>query len=221
MQVDLARVRGEVVAALLEAVAIGDHRLVRGLEAVERRADLDQGGHAGGAELVGHQHHALDQRVLGRGVERAHDVAQLGFLDRIARDAREGALDRVRRVLLDDRAARRDHQRGLVLEPRHLAGEPRQDRDEQEQCDHPEHQAPHEVERAPDRADQAHEEIGFLDGFGHGSATRCGVGRVGSLARAGPRPMSRRSRRGEGLLDRLGARGLGEILGNAVRAQPA
>jgi hypothetical protein len=65
MQVDLAGLRGQEVAALAVAVGIGEHRLAALFEALQRGGDLVQAGQASAAELVGVQQHGADLVVTG------------------------------------------------------------------------------------------------------------------------------------------------------------
>ena len=87
-----------------------------GAKPVQRGTDLAQRGKTAALQIIRQQHDAGDALVLGRGVDRADDIAQLHLLRFVARQAVEGALQRVDAVLLDQLALRFEHQHTVVLQ---------------------------------------------------------------------------------------------------------
>ena len=152
--------RGQVILALIQIYRPRDHRFAGGAEAIQRGADLAQRRKTAALQIIRQQHDAADALILGRGVDRADDIAQLHLLRLIARQAIERALQRVDAVLLDQLALRFEHQHAVVLQrARHAstghAADDGQKHDEQQrekqQID--DHQ-PHDIDAPPQRADE-------------------------------------------------------------------
>ncbi len=91
----------------------------------------------------------------GGGVDRAHDVTQLHFLDLAAERAGERALRRRCRVLLDDGALRIEHERGTLTHVHAAAAQGEEEDQQQEQEDEVEYQAAREIDEVPQADEKA------------------------------------------------------------------
>ena len=133
MKVDLVGVAREEVAALIVVRTPGNDRLAGGLEALDRRADLAQARRAAAVEIVEHEDQARDARILGRRVDSGQHVAQSRFARAVTDRVGQRRLVRAASELLDEIAAQRQHERGVVLEFSAVRADPREPQEPQQQ----------------------------------------------------------------------------------------
>ena len=136
MHVDFVGLGREVVLVARERVADRGDRLTALLERGELLRELLELAQARAAQVVEIEHHTLDPAVGARGAQRVDHVAQRRLLDPGAASARERALERIAGELIDERALRRDHERGPARDEHALAEQARdhdQQQEEQEQ----------------------------------------------------------------------------------------
>ena len=132
MQVDLVGGRRQVVRGLRVAVGERDDGLAGLLEATHRRGDLLQLGEPAVGELAEVEDQRGDPLVVLGVADRVDDVAQERLRLGLPEQRVAGAPDRIARELLDQGAARRDDERGLVGELRRVvAADGEQRRDDQ------------------------------------------------------------------------------------------
>ena len=114
IQIHLARLRREIVLALIERIAHRHHALAGSAEIAQSRADLLQFRQARGGQVAEIQHDQLDARVALRGLDGVDHIAQQGFRGGPAGGLSESTAHRIARQLLDQLAFGRNHEGGAA-----------------------------------------------------------------------------------------------------------
>ena len=173
VEVDLVGVGSEVILALLEVIAEGDHRLAGRTELVDRRRNLLQLRETAPFEAADVEVERTDAVVVGSRLDGVNDVAQQRLGRLLVQRFRDGPLDRVAGQLLDDRSARVDDQRGLAGNERDGAREHGPDHAEEHEQQQEVQDLSQPVEAAPDPVQDS------ADCAKHGRSARCAMRRQG------------------------------------------
>ena len=154
IEIDLVGLRGDVVLRLVEAFAVREHLLAAGAEVADRSGDLLQLGDAAARHVTEIEHQRFDALVGLRGLDGIDEIAHQRFSALLAVQLRNRAIEWIAGKLLDERALRRDHQRGLVRHDRNARRQRRGEAEEQHQQHDQVHHLAQRVERAPDEAEE-------------------------------------------------------------------
>jgi len=154
VQVDLVRLRRQQVLALVVAVAIGDDLLACRAELAQGIGHFAQRRHAGTAQGVGAQHDALDPVIVGSGLDRLEQIAQLHLGHFLAQQFGERSRARVGAILLHQIAIGRNHQCGALVQDRAGREHGGQDEQHDQQEQHIDHEPATEIDRMPDTRHQ-------------------------------------------------------------------
>src|SRR5581483_10803056 len=111
-------------------------------------------------DLVGLDYQTLDAAVLGRGVDRGDDVAQLYFLGTVAEQARERSLGGLGGILFHNVAFRIEHESGAILQVRRASAQRRDEEHDEDHENEVHRNEPKEIERAPQSLEEASDAAG-------------------------------------------------------------
>jgi hypothetical protein len=156
VHVDIVGLRSEVILIAREAVADRNDGFPALFEVADLGGDVLQLAQAAARKLIEVENDGLDAVVVTRSAQRVDDVAHERLAQRRSLSSRESAIERVTRELIDERAARRDEERGTLRYQDALAdGGGEQQQEDAEQEDQVQ-QAPQAIQTPPDDRDDSH-----------------------------------------------------------------